>query len=230
MEFKDAVLTKIVKETTDSYSFIMDIPEGYEWIAGQHVLWKIKDYKVDEDDKDSRVFTIASAPEDGFLMFTTRIGEKHTSFKDILLNQIKPGDIIQVAKPLGTFGFAPDAEKSFIIAGGIGITPIRSLMKHELSVHRPGHKITLIYSDSRGEYAYDGFWDEVKSGISDFDAHFITDRDQFTGMTEKYAKANGNGSEYLIAGSPAVNDAFTELLTSLGVDEEKITKDKFMGY
>ncbi|MGN0709882.1 MAG: ferredoxin--NADP reductase, partial [Anaerovoracaceae bacterium] len=149
MEFKDAVLTKIVRETTDSYSFIMDIPDGYEWKAGQHVLWKIKDYKVDEDDKDSRIFTIASAPEDGFLMFTTRIGEKHTSFKDILLNKIKPGDIIQVANPLGTFGFASDAEKSFIIAGGIGITPIRSLMKHELSVHRPGHKITLLYSDSR---------------------------------------------------------------------------------
>ncbi|MGN0709036.1 MAG: hypothetical protein ACI4LM_02190, partial [Anaerovoracaceae bacterium] len=99
-----------------------------------------------------------------------------------------------------------------------------------LSVHRPGHKITLLYSDSRGEYAYDGFWDEVRSQISDFDTHFITERDQFTGMTEKYAKANGNDSEYLIAGSPAVNDAFTELLKGLGVDESKIMKDKFMGY
>ena len=41
-------------------------------------------------------------------MFTTRIADKHTSFKEALLRKIKPGDKIGVARPLGTF--ALDAE------------------------------------------------------------------------------------------------------------------------
>lgn len=231
MEFFDATLKKIVKETSNSYSFIMDIPEGYSWTAGQHVLWKLKDYKVEEGDRDTRVFTIASAPEDGFLMFSTRIGEKHTSFKEILLNQIKPGDIIQVAQPLGTFGFDSDADKTLIIVGGIGITPIRSLLRHDMDAHKAGHKITVLYSDSTGEFAFEKFFkDEAIKKIPDIEFKFLTERNDFTRLTDEYAKANGNSAEYLIAGSPGMNDAFIEQLINAGIDEKNIKKDQFMGY
>ena len=231
MEFKDAILRKIVKETSDSYSFIMDVPEGYTWTAGQHVLWRLKDYKVAEGDRDSRVFTIASAPEDGFLMFSTKIGEKHTSFKEILLNQIKPGDIIQVAKPLGSYAFDPEKDLSLIIVGGIGITPIRALLKHEMTNHRDGHKITVLYSNSTDEFAFrDFFTNEVTPAIPGIEFNYITDRAAFTGGAEAYAKEHGNDAEYLIAGSPGMNDAFTDQLQGLGIDEANIKKDTFMGY
>lgn len=230
MELRDAVLKEIVQETSDSYSYIMEPPAGYTWTAGQHVLWKLKDYQVAEGDRDSRVFTIASAPEDGFLMFTTRIAEPHTSFKDILLHQIKPGDIIQVAKPLGTFAFDPAKDLSLIVAGGIGITPIRALIKHELAAHREGHKITLLYSDSRGEFAFEKFLKDAEAKLPDLEVRFITEREPFTGGTEAFAKEHGNDAAYLIAGSPGLNDAFTAQLTGLGIEEANIKKDTFMGY
>ena len=59
---------------------------------------------------------------------------------------------------------------------------------------------------------------------------FITEVDVFTGKTAEYAKANGNEAEYLIAGSPGMNAAFTKQLQELGIKDSNIVKDEFFGY
>ena len=230
MEFKNTVLLEKKQIAHDSYSFKMTVPEGYTWKAGQHVLWRIPDHKVDEGDKDTRVFTIASAPEEGFLMFATKIGELHTSFKEILLNKIQPGDTIQVAAPLGTFGFSLEKEKSLIIVGGIGITPIRSIMRHELDAHRDGHEIHMLFSEAGGDHPFGDFFREADRQLADFSVEFVTEVDVFTGKVAEYAKANGNDAEYLIAGSPGMNAAFTKQLQELGIEDANIVKDEFFGY
>lgn len=230
MEFKDTVLLEKKQIAHDSYSFKMTVPEGYTWKAGQHVLWRIPDHKVDEGDKDTRVFTIASAPEEGFLMFATKIGELHTSFKEILLNKIQPGDTIQVAAPLGTFGFSPEKKKSLIIVGGIGITPIRSIMRHELDAHKDGHEIHMLFSEAGGDHPFGDFFREADKQLADFSVEFVTEVDVFTGKVAEYAKANGNDAEYLIAGSPGMNAAFTKQLQELGIEDASIVKDEFFGY
>ena len=230
MEFKDTVLLEKKQIAHDSYSFKITVPEGYTWKAGQHVLWRIPDHKVDEGDKDTRVFTIASAPEEGFLMFATKIGELHTSFKEILLNKIQPGDTIQVAAPLGTFGFSPEKKKSLIIVGGIGITPIRSIMCHELDAHKDGHEIHMLFSEAGGDHPFGDFFREADKQLADFSVEFVTEVDVFTGKVAEYAKANGNDAEYLIAGSPGMNAAFTKQLQELGIEDASIVKDEFFGY
>lgn len=230
MEFRDTVLQEKQQIAHDSYSFKMTIPEGYTWKAGQHVLWRIPDYAVDEGDNDTRVFTIASAPEDGYLMFATKIAELHTSFKDILLNKIKPGDRIQIAEARGTFAFNPAKDKSLIIVGGIGITPIRSLIRHELEAHRDGHRIDMLFSENGGDHPFGDFFRDASEKLSDFNVQFITEREAFTSGVDAYAKANDNDAEYLIAGSPGMNAAFTKQLTDLGIEEANIVKDEFFGY
>lgn len=230
MNFTEVTVTKIVQETSDSYSYIMEAPAELVWKAGQHALFKFRDYQVAEGDRDSRIFSIASAPEDGFLMFTTRIADPHTSFKEILLRQLKEGDVILMASPLGSFDLSPEDEKTLIIAGGIGITPIRSLLAHYMRENNSDHKITVFYSDDRGEFCYGDFWKEARAAMPNLDLHLISDRDEFTGKVSSYAKANQNASGYMIAGSPGMNKAFTATLTGLGVDGAKIHTDNFMGY
>ncbi|MCD2435261.1 FAD-dependent oxidoreductase [Acidaminococcus sp. NSJ-142] len=231
MEFTKTVLTKIVQETSDTYSFIMDVPAGFTWKAGQHVAWQIPGFQLDPEDRNTRVFTIASAPEDGYLMFTTRIAEPHTSLKEVLLHQIKPGAEIGVAKPMGKFALDTEHYKeTLILAGGIGVTPIRSLLRHYMEQPVNGHKITLLYSDDRGEFAYGDFWKELEKRVPGLDLKLISVRDEFTDGTDAYAKAQGNAAEYLVAGSPGMNKAFTERLEKLGVAAENIKTDVFMGY
>lgn len=230
MEFFETKVMDIVKETSDSYSFKLEIPQGFTWEAGQYTMWKFVDHKVEEGDRPVRVFTIASAPEDGYLMFTTRIAEDHTSWKNILLNDLKVGDKMMVAKAKGEFNFHGNYKESFVIAGGIGITPIRSLLKHFSENNNEDHKLVVLYSDDRGEFCYKYDFKEITDKMPNLELLFICDRDEFTAEVEKYAKEKQNNAEYLIAGSPGMNKVFSEKLEGLGVNKDNIKVDNFMGY
>lgn len=230
MEFFEITLKEIRKETSDSYSYIFDIPEGYEFKAGQHAGWKLKEHKVEEGDRDTRVFSIASAPEDGYLMFTTRIADPHTSYKEILLNKIKPGDKMLIASARGSFEFQKDRALTFVIAGGIGITPIRSILKTWSHHNDLAHKIEVLYSDDRGEFCYKQAFDEIQSAMPNLKLSLISQRELFMESVDAFAKENGNNAEYLVAGSPGMNKAFKERLMNIGISEENIKLDNFVGY
>ncbi len=230
MNFTTIILKEIVKETSDTYSYIFEMPIGYEYTAGQHALWKMTSHRVDDGDRDTRVFSIASAPEDNFLMFTTRITEKHTSFKEILLNKIKPGDEMMIADPRGEYRIYRDFKNTLMIVGGVGITPIRSLLKNFEVNNDSKHNITLLYSDESGEFAYESTLRGFDSNMSNLDLRFISDRNKFLNNINEYAKENLNNACYLIAGSPGLNKAMSELLTGIGIEKDNIKEDIFVGY
>ena len=70
----------------------------------------------------------------------------------------------------------------------------------------------------------------MEKRVPGLDLKLISVRDEFTDGTDAYAKAQGNAAEYLVAGSPGMNKAFTERLEKLGVAAENIKTDVFMGY
>lgn len=231
MEFRQAKVTKIVKETSDIYSIQMEIPEGYTWRAGQYAIWQLQDYVAPEGEKEDRVFTIASAMEDHFLMFSTRIADQHSWFKDILLRQLEAGDTILVSAPLGEMDIDMEGkERSLLIAGGIGVTPIRSLMRHYSSNNVPMHKIQLLYADNRGEFAYGDFWKQIEGKMPNVKLQLLTDSNVFAEKARNYAVSHGNEAEYLIAGSPGMNQAFKESLAEAGVSGGNMKTDEFFGY
>ena len=227
----EAKVTGIIQETSDSYSFQMEIPSGYSWNAGQHTMFAFKDHKLKEDERTSRIFTIASAPEDGYLMFTTRIADQHSEFKDVLLNKVRTGDIILVSEPLGSYDLHFDDNTSSVIAaGGIGITPIRSLIRHYSDHNDETHPIRVLYSDNRKEYAYGDFWNDMKSKMPNLEIVFHSSTEEFTADVLKYAEEHGNRAEYLIAGSPGMNNAFSKSLGEAGISTDRIITDVFIGY
>lgn len=231
MNFHEARLTEIIQETSDSYSYRMEIPEGYTWRAGQHAVFGLAGYTPAEGERANRVFTIASAPEDGFLMFTTRIAEQHTGFKEFLLHEIKAGDVVLIADAMGSFDIPTDRfGRTLILAGGIGITPVRSLLRHYGEAGLAGHPVTLLYSDNRAEYCYGAFWEEMKGKMPALSVRFITSIEDFNAAADAYAAEYGDSSAYLIAGSPGMNNAFLERFRAQGIPEANLATDVFMGY
>lgn len=73
-----------------------------------------------------------------------------------LIDQIKAGDSVLVGKPANVFGLPPRAQNFLFIAGGIGITPIMSMIRQ---VHREGKRFRLIYIAHSPETA--AFRDEL---------------------------------------------------------------------
>jgi ring-1,2-phenylacetyl-CoA epoxidase subunit PaaE len=66
-------------------------------------------------------------------------------FSEWLVNEVRPGDAVEVQTPRGSFRASPDGLRHLCIAAGSGITPMLSIASTVLS--HPGSRVTLLYGN-----------------------------------------------------------------------------------
>lgn len=221
-------------------AFYFEKPQDFHYKAGQHVNITLLDPPETDDKGNTRIFTLASAPHEPYLMIATRI--RDTAFKRVLKN-MEPGTPIKIDGPLGSFVLHPElARPAIFLAGGIGITPFRSILTQAVYDNLP-QRLYLFYSNRRPEDT--AFLRELvmlEMENKNFKlVNTMTDMEKSSapwdgergyidnGMITKYTE-NTKDSIYYIAGPPAMIFAMKELLTGQGVDEGNIRYDNFFGY
>jgi len=224
----ELVFKKKIKETSDIYSFIFEVPETFNWIPGQHGIFRFKD-EIPMEGKDFRIYSFASIKEENKMLFSTRIVEEASDFKKNLL-KLKLGDIMTVDEARGKFLLKDYSQRTLIMAGGIGITPIRAFTK-EIENKKPViNDLRILYSDDRGEFAYEDVFNTSKEKYDGLDVQLIGDREVFTEKIDAYAEEMKNDSLYYISGTPGMVNFITEKLTGYGIEKENIVTDSFAGY
>ncbi|MDP3733470.1 MAG: FAD-dependent oxidoreductase, partial [Candidatus Daviesbacteria bacterium] len=173
---------------------------------------------------NTRAFTISSSPSEDFLMITTQKGV--TPFKKFMKN-LKPGETITTSHPAGTFTL-DESERAIFLAGGIGITPFRSIIKYAFD-QKLKTSITLIYSNSDEDFLFKeelGFWQKQLPNLK-----IIYHNSGKLGRLNLDSSAPARASLiYYLAGPPKMVDDFAKMLLDLGVDETNIRYDRFDGY
>lgn len=185
-----------------------------------------------------RDFSLASSPTEEFLMISSRM--THSNFKD-KMHSLKKSDVIEVKGPFGHFFFYENRE-AIMIAGGIGITPFRSMIKYATD-KKLKTKITLFYSNRTPEEIayYKEFEEWLKINPNFKVINNITNlqdsKQTWNGLTgfidEKMIKTyvnDFNNKWFYICGPPLMVDAMFSLLKSIGVKEEDIRVEHFTGY
>jgi len=119
---------EIVEETTHAKTILLDVPDWSGHVAGQHV-----DLRLTAEDgyQAQRSYSIASAPEDPQLALTVeRIEDGEVS--PYLTDELRPGDQLEVRGPVGGhFTWrVEDGGPLLLIAGGSGLVPLMSMMRH----------------------------------------------------------------------------------------------------
>ncbi len=114
------------QESQGTHSFLFETSEALNFQAGQYLQLTLPHGDVD-DRGDTRWFTISSAPHERLLRITTRIARPSSSFKHALTG-LAPGALAQAEGPAGDFTYRDEARPAVFIAGGIGITPFRSIL------------------------------------------------------------------------------------------------------
>ena len=136
------------KELEDVYTFVFEKDKDVTWKAGQHGLFNITHKKIKNP---IRPFSMASAPAEDTIKITTSIGADPSDFKKAML-ELEKGMKIKISGPVGSF-YLKDSRPTLLIAGGMGITPFRSILKQiEEEGNRSEQQINLLYMDSKKSY------------------------------------------------------------------------------
>lgn len=213
------------KEVGDIHTFIFKSPELINWKAGQHGIFTINHIKIK---KATRPFSIASIPSEGHIKISMKIGETPSDFKRALIN-LKPGMKVSMRGPIGSL--YPTSQKPLLfIAGGIGITPYRALVKELLSnpLTLP-NDVKLLYLSSQSEFLYKQEF-ESASMIAPIKANYLDNRDQLSEEVVHFIDLYKNEAEYFLVGPKSMTSRLETLLKSKGINKKMIKKDVFIGY
>ena len=212
---------------------------GFEFRAGQHADFAfVRPYKGIEGDY-SRTFSIASPPGDKDpVMIAMRM--RKTAFKSALRTAALGTKFI-VSRPRGSFTLHADITRPAVfLAGGIGIAPIRSILRYA-SQERLPHKLYLFYSNREAD---DAAFIEEFEGMHARNPNFILIPTVTGNRTVAWPYEKGhvnrdmlsrylcelNGPIYYIAGPSGMVTAMTDVLHSSGVSYDDMKTEEFGEY
>ncbi len=211
----------------------------YEFRAGQHADFDFAHWCIGCEGDNSRTFSLASPPHDKKLvMIAMRMRE--TPFKTAL-KAAALGTKFTVSRPRGSFTLHQDITRPAVfLAGGIGITPIRSILQSATQERLP-HKLYLFYSNREAGDA--AFIEELQS-LAMQNSNFALVPTVTGHKTLAWPYENGhinremltrhllglNGPIYYIAGPSGMVTAMSELLKSSGVNDDDIRTEEFGDY
>lgn len=140
-------VVSVEQETHDTYTISLD-PEDGKPVAhrpGQFMWLKLK---RSGRPSEEHPFTISSSPTREPPMTATI--KESGDFTDTI-GQTQPGDTAEVEAPYGRFSFLHHAPSKFLfIAGGVGITPILSMLRY-LKDRKDERPVVLIYGNKTEE-------------------------------------------------------------------------------
>jgi len=144
---KDKLILKLRDKSLiapDIYEFIFSVPRSFKFRPGQYMEWTLG-HQTPDARGNRRYFTLASSPSEKVLKLGIKFNENSSTFKKNMLNMNKGSEII-ASQLDGDFVLPNDRMQKYIfIAGGIGITPFRSMIKYLLDT-RQRRSITLLYA------------------------------------------------------------------------------------
>lgn len=235
------VLTLVSREevAADTYSFRFATDRTPSFVAGQYLEWMVPQEAPDTRGQ-RRYFTIASAPADPFLEIGVKIGAQRSSFKERLL-ALQPGATVYGAMRGGDFTLPADpATKLAFIAGGIGVTPFRSMVRQLLARGERRDAVLLYACRADADIAYRDLWTEAATKTGLRTVYVLADDPARTGddvehgfltaETVRQRLPDWQERLFYLSGPDAMVQAYKRLLREMGVPPGRIRTDYFPGF
>ena len=172
-------------------------------------------------------FTIASSPTEEDLRLGIKFYPDGSSYKHALSSMIST-DTIVASQLAGDFVLPNDPkEKLVFIAGGIGVTPFRSMIKYLVDRHEK-RSVTLLYCcKTTKDIAYKDVFDaaEAELGIKTTYITSILDAKMIAEEVPDFKDRT-----FYLSGPHGMVSAFDQILKKMGVPGSRIKKDFFPGF
>ncbi|HEX3095533.1 MAG TPA: RnfABCDGE type electron transport complex subunit D, partial [Patescibacteria group bacterium] len=224
----------------NTYNFIFSSNDKMKFNPGQYMEWTVG-HKNPDNRGNRRYFTIASSPTEDEIIMGVKFYEPSSSYKKALTN-MQLGSQLLAGQLAGDFTLPPNPqEKSVFIAGGIGVTPFRSMIKYLIDA-KQRRDIVLFYSNNtEQEIVYKDVFDIAEKNIGLKTVYTLSDKTKVSANwkggvgfidAKMIAKQVPDYKDRLfyISGPHGMVTAFEKTLSEMGVPNSKIKVDFFPGY
>lgn len=216
-------INKIIDETPEVKTFLLDCPQDFTWEEGAHTHFALKGFNAEEKPNRSliRHMSISTMPDERSIGITTRIREKCSEFKTIL-KTLNVGDEVAIFKTHSNVPLKRDGEKVYLLSSGVGLATFRPLV---LDYFKRADQVNGIHSlniDSSKDYLFTDIF--TSSPDKDFTATFVDNRKGYYEEVKSLA-ADKEGIFYVV-GSDEFLLQNIEVLRNEGIRDEQIMLDK----
>ena len=206
---------------------------------GQYMEWTLGHASPDSRG-NRRYFTLASAPTESHIRLGVKFSPDGSSFKQALLD-MDAGHEIVAAQLAGEFTLPKNSQQPCVfIAGGIGVTPFRSMIKYLLDANQR-RPITLLYVNrTADERVYTDVFDAAQQRLGIKTIYVLTDvrsaPPRWQGRVGyidapfiRQTIPNYRDCLFYISGPKGMIDSFRLILAELRVGPRQIKTDLFVG-
>ncbi|OGL23391.1 hypothetical protein A2791_00890 [Candidatus Saccharibacteria bacterium RIFCSPHIGHO2_01_FULL_46_30] len=235
------VLVQKLRIAANSVDFVFRIDKQLAYRPGQYMEWTLPHSHIDNRG-NRRYFTLASSPTEQTLRLGVKFYDPSSSYKHALIDMAQTTDIV-ATQVSGDFVLPRSSKTKLVfIAGGIGVTPFRSMVKYLLDSHEQRDVVMLYAANTTQDIAYKDIFDQAQQELGmattyvvaelgatqSIQPNFRTGRvdvDAISALVPEY-----RGRTYYISGSHQMVVAVQAALAQLGVPKRHIKVDYFPGY
>lgn len=230
-----AVLADSTEETPIIRTFYFQPAKPLRYTAGQFIELTL-DHDLPDERGSKRWFTLSSSPTQQLLSITTKYAgdERSSTFKKALFG-LQAGDSVDISEPMGDFVLPRDVSVPLVfVAGGIGITPIHSMLQW-LADSGENRQLRLMYGVASEEEII--FQETIKKAgvpatlvVSKPSAAWGGERGRLSAEIILGVEAPTPDTLLYLSGPEQMIENLSTALTKHGIKPRQIVTDKFPGY
>lgn len=233
-------LKEKIRIAPDIYEFLFNADRKLSFQPGQYLEWTLP-HKHPDNRGNRRYFTIASSPTEKEIRLGIKFYPDSSSFKKSMIS-MDIGSEITASHLAGDFVLPKDKEQKLVfIAGGIGITPFRSMIQYLIDQNEK-RPIVVFYSNlTVSDIVYGDILKKAEAQLGIKTVYTLTDSKM---IPDSWRGQKGFINEqmvvnevpdyrerlFYISGPPAMVTGLENVLRNIGVAKKRIKIDFFPGF
>ena len=222
------------------YDFVFNADKKINFAPGQYLEWTLGHQKPDSRG-NRRYFTLASSPTESEIIMGVKFYTPPSSFKKSLL-ELNPGQTLLAGQLAGDFTMPKDTNQKLVfIAGGIGVTPFRSMVKYMIDKNERRDVVIFYANRTADEIVYKDIFDQATQRLGIKTVYTISSSQPAPAgwngkvgyIDEQIIKTevpDFNERMFYISGPRSMTTSFEQTLAAMGLPKSHIKVDFFPGF
>jgi ferredoxin-NADP reductase len=216
-------INKIINETPEVKTYLLDRPEDFSWEEGSHTHFALKGFNVGDKPNRGliRHMSISTLPHENSIGITTRIREHCSEFKATLRN-LEVGNEVAIFKTHSNIPLKREDKNVYLLSSGVGLATFRPLVLDYFERAENVNRVHSLNIDSSKNFLFTTIFTSAPD--KKFTSQFVDNREDYY-KEVKNLTADKDGLFYIV-GSDEFLMQNIELLRAQGIKPEKIMLDK----